>query len=50
MRFECGVEKQFKCTRCPYTGRQKAHLISHMMRIHDLLPENVTPLKLHRLL
>lgn len=32
LRFECGVEPQFKCTSCPYRSKQAGN-----MRLHELL-------------
>ncbi|ENN73532.1 hypothetical protein D910_06819 [Dendroctonus ponderosae] len=37
LKYECGVEKQFRCTLCSYSGKQKAHLISHMRNVHKIL-------------
>ncbi|KAH1002478.1 hypothetical protein HUJ04_008562 [Dendroctonus ponderosae] len=34
MRWECGKEPQFKCSYCPYKGKQKIHFIMHVMAKH----------------
>lgn len=33
-RWECGKEPQFKCSYCPYRGKQKIHFIMHMIAKH----------------
>lgn len=33
-RWECGKEPQFKCSYCPYKGKQKIHFIMHVMAKH----------------
>lgn len=34
LKWECGVESQFKCSKCPYKGKQKISLITHMQVKH----------------
>ncbi|KAK7573700.1 hypothetical protein V9T40_010891 [Parthenolecanium corni] len=38
LRFECGVEKQFRCVNCGKSFTQKAHLLSHLLNIHKIVP------------
>lgn len=38
LKFECGVEKQFRCVNCGKTFSQKAHLLSHLLNIHKIVP------------
>ncbi|KAJ3663879.1 hypothetical protein Zmor_008099 [Zophobas morio] len=33
-RWECGKEPQFKCSYCPYKGKQKIHFVMHVMAKH----------------
>lgn len=33
-RWECGKEPQFKCSYCPYRGKQKIHFIMHLLARH----------------
>lgn len=39
MKYECGKEKSFPCQYCPYVGRLKHHIISHLSRKHGVLVE-----------
>lgn len=34
LRWECGVEPQFKCSYCPYKGKQKIHYLKHLTSRH----------------
>ncbi|KAK9502430.1 hypothetical protein O3M35_011212 [Rhynocoris fuscipes] len=33
-KYECGKEAQFACPYCPYKGKQKSHLQSHLINRH----------------
>lgn len=39
LKFECGVEKQFKCLKCGNRFTLKHHLITHMLSIHKMVHE-----------
>ena len=34
MKYECGVQKQFKCAFCEYDAKLKHHLEAHIFRRH----------------
>lgn len=36
VRYECGVEKQFKCSQCGRAFAQRVHLKLHCVRIHQV--------------
>ncbi|XP_063228441.1 longitudinals lacking protein-like isoform X2 [Bacillus rossius redtenbacheri] len=36
-RYECGKVASFRCPHCPYRGKQKIHLTSHVRRVHKAL-------------
>ncbi|XP_046659236.1 zinc finger protein 814-like [Homalodisca vitripennis] len=33
-RFECGDQRPFSCSLCPYSSKQKGHVKRHMFNIH----------------
>ena len=35
MRYECGVEPQFKCEYCQRRFKQKIHLLTHIKTLHE---------------
>ena len=36
LRYECGVDRQFRCHICPLKFRQKTHLVKHLKTRHPI--------------
>lgn len=39
MKYECGKEPMFGCSKCIYRGYQKIHVIKHFFRKHPGCPD-----------
>ncbi|XP_065203452.1 gastrula zinc finger protein XlCGF7.1-like [Planococcus citri] len=39
VRYECGREKQFKCTECPKAFHRKRDLRAHIIAVHKIIPD-----------
>lgn len=46
-RWECDKEPQFKCTFCPYKGKQKIHFLMHVMAKHKERKQEVLQKYIH---
>lgn len=36
IKFECGVQRQFKCSDCQYMSKRKDQLVRHLMMVHGI--------------
>lgn len=36
LKYECGKEAQFKCTKCKYKSKLKGNIKGHMLRRHKI--------------